>query len=110
MSEITKIGLNRFEPKTQFERNKKEPSTENHSFEDQLMSTVNKLVELDRTVNEMIESTKPQKLERVNTKVNVFTKNMDTTVENISAASRASSTSIKQIASQYQTSQTIKKN
>jgi len=108
MSDITKIGLNRFEPKTQFEKNRKEPSEAKHSFEDQLMNTVNKIKELDRTVDEMIESTKPQKLDMVNTNVSVFTKKMDTTVENISAASRASSTSMKQVASQYQSSQMLK--
>lgn len=106
MGDINRIGIQKPDLKIQSGKPKKEPLASGKAFENQLLETVNKLKSLDSEVEAMMESTKPQKADGVETSLHLKSKKEDVIAENFTAARNASSKSAKSVALLYEQTKT----
>lgn len=102
MTEINKIDLIKPEAKIQTDKNKKDSVVTGKAFENKLLETVKKLETMGNEVDAMMKSAKPQIPKTIGNNFRVYSRKLDTLVENISAATQTSKKSAEFVASQYE--------
>ncbi|MFH2132347.1 MAG: hypothetical protein ABIK68_18370 [bacterium] len=108
MSDVNQIGLLKPDAKIQSIKSRKEPLASGKAFENQLLETVEKLKTLDSEVEAMMESTKQQNLDAMDSSLRLKGKKEDIIAENFSASQKMSAKSAKYIALQYEQTQAKK--
>ena len=105
MTEISKIDLTKIDAKLQGRKGTRVDEKEKSNFEDQLLQTVKKLENMGNEIDAMMESNTVQlnaanngRLHPDKNRLN----NMESIVENFSAAGKTSIKSAKNIAAEYQ--------
>ena len=111
MAEISKVDLLKIDAKLQARKSDKNLSAGKNRFEDQLLKTVKKLETMGNEIDAMMESSSIQVSNTASIPKNpsreILT-NIDSMVENFSAAGKSSIKSAKSIAAEYE-SMNIKK-
>lgn len=104
MSEINKIDLIKVNARLKANQKQEQTKTQKNGFEDQLLETVKKLETMGNEVNEMMKSNTLQVTPVGKRPVNPskeLLSNIDSIVENFSAAGKSSIKSAQTVASEY---------